>query len=137
MPDETVASAAQPATAESPAAGSHVAGPLSAEDAKLVTLARGALGRVGAAEGGAVRDETGRTYSGATVSLASLGISALQLAVAQAAAAGARGLEAAVVVRRGADISGADLDAVRDLGGAGVTVHVVGLDGSVLATLAT
>ena len=102
-----------------------------------MTLARGARGRVGAAEGGAVRDETGRTYSGATVSLASLGISALQLAVAQAAAAGARGLEAAVVVRRGADVADVDLDAVRDLGGAGVAVHVVGPDGSVLATLAT
>ena len=107
---------------------------LSAEDAKLVTLARGARGRVGAAEGAAVRDETGRTYSGATVALASLGLSALRLAVAQAAASGARGLEAAVVVRRTADVDPADLDAVRDLGGVGVTVHVVGSDGTVLAT---
>ena len=108
---------------------------LSAEDAKLVTLARGARGRVGAAEGAAVRDETGRTYSGATVALASLGLSALRLAVAQAAASGARGLEAAVVVvRRTADVDSADLDAVRDLGGVGVTVHVVGSDGTVLAT---
>jgi hypothetical protein len=119
------------------AAASPAADALTAEDAKLVTLARGARGRVGAAEGAAVRDETGRTYSGATVSLASLGISALQLAVAQAAASGARGLEAAVVVRRGLDLADADVDAVRDLGGAGVTVHVVAPDGSVLATLAT
>ena len=104
---------------------------LSAEDAKLVTLARGARGRVGAAEGAAVRDETGRTYSGATVALASLGLSALRLAVAQAAASGARGLEAAVVVRRTADVDAADLDAVRDLGGVGVPVHVVGPDGTV------
>jgi hypothetical protein len=107
---------------------------LSAEDAKLVTLARGARGRVGAAEGAAVRDETGRTYSGATVALASLGLSALRLAVAQAAASGARGLEAAVVVRRTADVDATDLDAVRDLGGVGVPVHVVGPDGTVLAT---
>jgi hypothetical protein len=108
---------------------------LSAEDTKLVTLARGARGRVGAAEGAAVRDETGRTYSGATVALPSLSVSALRLAVAQAVASGARGLEAAVVVRRSADLHAADLDSVRDLGGAGVTVHVVGPDGSVLATL--
>jgi hypothetical protein len=125
MPDETAAP-------HSPAGEI-----LSAEDAKLVTLARGARGRVGAAEGAAVRDETGRTYSGATVSLSSLAISALQLAVAQAAASGARGLEAAVVVRRGADIADSDLESVRDLGGAGVTVHVVAADGSVLATLAS
>ena len=108
---------------------------LSAEDAKLVTLARGARGRVGAPEGAAVRDETGRTYSGATVALPSLSVSALRLAVAQAAASGARGLEAAVVVRRTPEPDAADLDAVRDLGGAGVTVHVVGSDGSVLATV--
>lgn len=110
---------------------------LSAEDAKLVTLARGARGRVGAAEGAAVRDETGRTYSGASVALPSLALTALRLAVAQAAASGARGLEAAVVVRRSADVDPGDLDAVRDLGGSGVVVHVVGSDGSVLATLRT
>jgi len=118
-------------------AGSPAVHALTAEDAKLVTLARGARGRIGAAEGAAVRDETGRTYSGATVALSSLAISALQLAVAQAAASGARGLEAAVVVRRGADLADSDLASVRDLGGAGVTVHVVATDGSVLATLAT
>lgn len=114
----------------------HSAG-LSAEDAKLVTLARGARGRVGAAEGAAVRDETGRSYSGASVALPSLAVTALRLAVAQAAASGARGLEAAVVVRRSADVDPADLDAVRDLGGSGVVVHVVGPDGSPLATLRT
>ena len=110
---------------------------LSAEDAKLVTLARGARGRVGAAEGAAVRDETGRTYSGATVDLDALRVSALALAVAQAAAAGARGLEAAVVVRRDADLDAADLDAIRSLGGTGVPVHVVGPDSTVLASRAT
>jgi hypothetical protein len=117
------------------AAGEPSTGGLSAEDAKLVTLARGARGRVGAPEGAAVRDETGRTYSGATVALPSLEVSALRLAVAQAVASGARGLEAAVVVRRSPEPDAADLAAVRDLGGAGVTVHVVGSDGSVLATL--
>jgi hypothetical protein len=115
--------------------GGGPADELTAEDAKLITLARGARGRVGAAEGAAVRDETGRTYSGATVALPSLEVSALRLAVAQAVASGAQGLEAAVVVRRSPDPDTADLDAVRDLGGVGVTVHVVGSDGRVLATL--
>ena len=110
---------------------------LSAEDAKLVTLARGARGRVGAAEGAAVRDETGRTYSGATVALDGLAVTALVLAVAQAAAAGARGLEAAVVVRRDTELAGADLAAVRALGGAGVAVLTVGTDGTVLASTTT
>lgn len=107
---------------------------LSAEDAKLVTLARGARGRVGAPEGAAVRDETGRTYSGATVVLASLAVSALQLAVAQAASSGARGLEAVVVVRQDADLPEHDLAVVRDLGGAGVPVHVVRPDGRLITT---
>lgn len=110
---------------------------LPAEDAKLATLARGARGRVGAAEGAAVRDETGRTYSGATVALASLPLSAVRLAVAQAAASGARGLEAAVVVRRDAALDAADVDAVRDLGGPGVPVIVVGADAVVLDVVTT
>ena len=108
---------------------------LPVEDAKLVTLARGARGRVGAAAGAAVRDETGRTYSGADVALASLTVSAVGLAVAQAAAAGARGLEAAVVV--GGDPSPADLAALRDLGGAGVPVLACAPDGSVRVRLVT
>ncbi len=113
------------------------AGALSAEDSKLATLARGARGRVGAAEGAAVRDETGRTYSGATVALPSLPLSALRLAVAQAAASGARGLEAAVVVRADAALDSVDVDAVRDLGGAGVPVIVVGTDSLVLSVVTT
>ena len=42
-------------------------GELSAEDAKLVTLARATRARTGAAEGAAVRDQDGRTYAAATV----------------------------------------------------------------------
>jgi hypothetical protein len=110
---------------------------LPAEDAKLVTLARGARGRIGASEGAAVRDETGRTYTGATVSLASFAMSAVQLAVAQAHVSGARGLEAVVVVRASADVTEADLAVVRDLGGSGVPVTVVASDGRVLATLSS
>ena len=106
---------------------------LSDEDAKLVTLARGARGRVGATDGAALRDDTGRTYAAAAVSLPSLSLSALQLAVAQAVAAGARGAEAAVIV-------GSDDDrgrrALADLGGPDVVLHMCGPDGVVRATVA-
>jgi hypothetical protein len=109
--------------------------PLSDEDAKLVTLARGARGRVGAARGAAVRDETGRTYSAADVVLPSLSISALQLAVAQAVASGARGAEAAVVIGDDpADDEGCR--ALAELGGAEVIVHLCAPDGTVVSTLA-
>src|SRR4051812_21411887 len=72
--------------------------PLDAEDAKLVTLARGARGRAGGPEGAAVRDDDGRTYAAATVQLPSLRLTALQAAVAAAVSAGAQGLEAVAVV---------------------------------------
>jgi hypothetical protein len=108
---------------------------LPAEDAKLVTLARAARGRIGATEGAAVRDETGRTYTGATVALGSLSMTAVQMAVAQAHVSGARGLEAVVVVRGEPVVADADLAAVRDLGGAGVPVIVVAPDGRVVATV--
>ena len=109
---------------------------LDAEDLKLVTLARGARGRVGAPRGAAVRDETGRTYAAADVKLPSLELTALQLAVAQAVAAGARGAEAAVIV--GDDPHDDDgRRALADLGGPQVTVHLCRADGSVvLSTLA-
>lgn len=42
---------------------------LDPEDAKIITLARSARARVGAAEGAAVRDTDGRTYAAATVAL--------------------------------------------------------------------
>jgi cytidine deaminase len=71
---------------------------ISAEDAKLVTLARAARARVGAREGAAVRDGDGRSYTGVAVKQPSFELTALQLAVASAIAAGASTLEAAVVV---------------------------------------
>jgi hypothetical protein len=71
---------------------------LDPEDAKLVTLARSARARTGAAQGAAVRDTDGRTYVAATVALPSLSLSALQVAVAMAMASGAPGLEAAAVL---------------------------------------
>jgi hypothetical protein len=96
---------------------------LSAEDRKLVTLARATRARTGAAEGAAVRDADGRTYAGATVDLPSLRISATGVCVAMAVASGAKGLEAAVVLTDADQLDAADLDALRDLGGAGVIVH--------------
>lgn len=103
---------------------------LSAEDAKLATLARGALSRVGAPEGAAVRDETGRTYAAATVSLPSLQLTALQLAVAQAVAAGARQLEAVAVVSASETLDAVDVSVAQDLGGDAVMLYLVSLDGA-------
>jgi hypothetical protein len=71
---------------------------LDPEDAKLVTLARSARARTGAAEGAAVRDDTGRTYVATTVDLPSLQLTALQGAVAAAVSSGVSALEAAAVV---------------------------------------
>lgn len=86
----------------------------SAEDAKLVTLARAARARTRAEQGAAVRDGDGRTYVAATVALPSLRLSALQTAVAMAVSSGARTLEAAIVLGdRSDDAAGAA--AVRDL----------------------
>jgi cytidine deaminase len=71
---------------------------LQPEDAKLLTLARSARARTGAAQGAAVRDSDGRTYVAASVELPSLQLSALQTAVAMAVSSGAPGLEAALVL---------------------------------------
>ncbi|MCU0297123.1 MAG: hypothetical protein MUF33_01235 [Candidatus Nanopelagicales bacterium] len=103
------------------------------EDEKLLALARAARGRIGAAQGAAVRDETGRSYASATVSLPSLQISALDLAVAQAVAAGARGAEAAVVVAG----ESPELAALADLAGGGIPVWHCDARGTVLAELTT
>lgn len=102
---------------------------LDAEDAKLVTLARGARARAGAAEGAAIRDEDGRTYAAATVSLPSLTLTALQAAVAAAVSSGAQELEAAVVVSPAAEIDPASVAAAGDLGAA--TLILAGPDGTV------
>jgi hypothetical protein len=107
---------------------------LDAEDAKLVTLARGARARVAAVEGAAVRDQDGRTYAGATVTLPSLSVTALQLAVASAVAAGATRLEAAAVVTEASTLDGAGNAAVRDLA-PDAPVHVASPDGTLLGTV--
>src|SRR4051794_9408090 len=99
---------------------------LSAEDRKLVTLARATRARTGAAEGAAVRDRDGRTYAAATVSLPSLAVSAVGVCVAMAVSSGSTGLDAVVVLGDGpanGTVGDSDLAAVRDFGGSGVPVH--------------
>lgn len=110
---------------------------LAPEDAKLVTLARATRARTGAAEGAAVRDLDGRTYAGATVDLPSLQVSAVGVCVSMAVASGAQGLEAAVVLTEASELAAADLAALRDLGGAGITVHRGDARGNVLESLST
>jgi hypothetical protein len=80
---------------------SEAADGLDPEDAKLVTLARSARARTGAAEGAAVRDDIGRTYAAATVDLTALQLTALQAAVAAAVSSGSTTIDAACVVRAG------------------------------------
>ena len=107
--------------------------PIDPEDAKIVTLARAARARTGAAEGAAVRDTDGRTYAAAPVSLPTLSLSALQVAVAVAASSGATGLEAAVLLAGVTDDPG--LLAAADLG-VDVTVIITDRAGHESARLA-
>ncbi|GIG66471.1 cytidine deaminase [Phytomonospora endophytica] len=100
-----------------------------AEDNKLLILARGARGRIGAETGAAVRDGDGRTYAAASVTLPGLELSGLQLAVANAVAAGAEELEAAVVVTAG-EVDEGGLSAVRHLSSA-APVYVADPDGTI------
>ena len=115
---------------------STVAADLAAEDAKLVTLARGArlrahAPRAAVAEGAAVRDVDGRTYAAATVENAdpTLTTSALRAAVAAAASSGVRAFEAAAVVG-GSLVSEADVAVLREFG-VGVPLLLADEDGNV------
>ncbi|GAA2640533.1 cytidine deaminase [Paractinoplanes durhamensis] len=133
MPDPTQPDPSRP----DPAAGAAVPATdaaLSAEDNKLVILARSARARVGAVEGAAVRDQDGRTYNGATVSLPSLSVTALQLAVALAVSSGASAIEAAAVVTEASELDGAGHAAVRDLS-ASAPIHVAAPDATLLGTV--
>jgi cytidine deaminase len=114
----------------------------SAEDGRLLTLARSARLRAHAprsavSEGAAVRDADGRTYAAATVENAdpTLTTSALRGAVVAAASSGARSFEAAAVVTEGLP-SEADLAVLREFG-VGVPVMLAGPDGTVRDTLRT
>ena len=104
------------------------------EDEKIITLARSARARVAAAEGAAVRDETGRTYAAAAVNLPSLRLSALRLAVAMAISSGAAVLEAAALVSDADAPDPRDLAVVREAGPGAVVFHV-GTNGTIRATL--
>jgi len=111
---------------------------LDPEDNKLVVLARATRARTGAREGAALRDRDGRTYAAATVDLPSLQISAIGVCVAMAVASGAQGVEAVVVLGETTEEAAAsDLAAVRDLGGAGVTVHVGAPSGRISGSSST
>jgi len=107
---------------------------LDAQDAKLVTLARASMARIGADHGAAVRDADGRSYAAAPVALTCLQIGALDLAVAQAVSAGAKGLEAAAVVSA-ADNPIVNVASVREVGGEGVSVYVANPQGDVVRVL--
>ncbi|MER7608898.1 cytidine deaminase [Nocardioides sp. NPDC127503] len=96
----------------------------SAEDRKLVTLARATRARTGAAEGAAVRDLDGRTYAAATVDLPSLQVSAIGVCVAMAVASGSKGLEAVVVLGEAEEASANDLSIVKEFAGEDVPVLV-------------
>ncbi|MCW2737303.1 cytidine deaminase [Nocardioides sp.] len=98
-----------------------LSGDLSAEDAKLVTLARATRARARSHEGAAVRDLDGRTYAAAGVRLAHLELSALEVCVAMAVSSASTGLEAAVVLT---DSELVDVAAASDFAGADVPVLV-------------
>ncbi|SEL69919.1 hypothetical protein [Nonomuraea pusilla] len=101
---------------------------LDPEDSKIITLARSARARNEAAEGAAVRDETGRTYAATNVALDALTLSAVQVAAAMAVSSGARSLEAAALVTAGEGPSDADRAVVAELGVA--SLLVAGPDGT-------
>lgn len=103
---------------------------LTAEDAKLVTLARAARSRVAADQGAAVRDETGRTYASANVVLGDVVLSAVVLAVAQAVASGAKGLEACVL-SADTGYSDSDLAAIAAVT-QGIPAYTISLAGDVV-----
>jgi hypothetical protein len=109
---------------------------LSAEDKKLVTLARATRARIGAAEGAAARDTDGRTYAAATVDLPSLQISAVHACIAMAVASGSSGVDALVLLGDAGELSDADRAALGEFTGAdGVTIHLGDSRGSIAESI--
>jgi len=106
-----------------------VEGPTDPEDNKIITLARSALARTGAAQGGCLRDTDGRTYAGTSIDLDHLRLSAVQVVVAMAVSSGAQGAEAVAVA--GEQPSAADLAVLGELPGSDVVVWVTDPAGAV------
>ena len=110
---------------------SGVSEPTDPEDRKIITLARAARARTGAAEGASVRDTDGRTYAATSVALPSLELTAVQLAVAMAVSSGVDGLEAVAV--NGADsLAEQDRSAITELGGEQIVVWLTDAAGAVV-----
>lgn len=107
---------------------------LSAEDAKLVILARGTRARIGASEGASVRDTEGRTYAAATVDLPSFSASAIQVCIAMAVSSGSRGLEAAVVLGSASAADPDDLAVLGDFAGEGFVLHLADTSGTIVTS---
>lgn len=95
-----------------------------AEDDKLVTLAKNARSRIGAASGAALRDETGRTYANAGVKTEFLELSAIALTVGQAIASGATGIEAVVLCTEG-ELSSEDKRIVKQFAGENTPIYLI------------
>ena len=100
----------------------------SADDAKLVTLARSARARNRASEAAAVRDDIGRTYVASGIDLPSLRLSAVQAVVAAAVSSGSDRLEAVAVVTDSSELSDDDRAVLRDVSVS--TVLLAGPDGT-------
>lgn len=97
---------------------------LSAEDQKLVTLARATRARIQAAQGAAVRDSDGRTYAATTVDLESLRLSAIESVIAMAVSSGSASVEACVVLGGPGEVTGRDAAVLGEFAGpGGLTVH--------------
>lgn len=99
----------------------------SADDAKLLTLARSARARTGAAEAAAVRDDIGRTYVASSVALPSLHLSAVQAVVAAAVSSGSVRLDAVAVVSTADELPDGDRAVLADV--SVTTVLLAGPDG--------
>jgi cytidine deaminase len=99
-----------------------------AEDEKLVTLAKGARSRVTAKSSAALRDTTGRTYASAEVDKSFLSLSAVEITVAQAIASGAAGIEAIVICSE-KELTAHDRSIITNFAGPTTSIYLVDLQG--------
>ncbi len=99
-----------------------------AEDEKLVTLAKGARSRVNAKSSAALRDSTGRTYASAEVDKSFLSLSAVEITVAQAIASGSTGIEAIVICSEN-ELTDHDRSIITNFAGPATAIYLVDLQG--------